>query len=137
MSREAYSKIHRTYAEIDLDAIRKNGRIAKETFAEQRVLFVMKANAYGHGIEGILSAAESFADEYAVATGEEGLAVRKGTKKPVLLFGPVPEGKMVLAAEAGLSFTVGSADYAERLSRILQENRLTAECQLKIDTGLN
>ena len=137
MSQTDFSKIHRTYAEIDLCAIRGNGQIAKKTFAEQRVLFVMKANAYGHGIEGILPAAETFADEYAVATVEEGLAVRKGSEKPVLLFGPVPEGKMALAAAAGLSFTVGSADYAQRLSEELRTHGLSADCQLKIDTGLN
>ena len=137
MNHTDYSRIHRTYAEIDLDAIRKNGRIAKETFRDQRILFVMKANAYGHGIEGILPAAEDFADEYAVATVEEGLAVRAGSAKPVLLFGPVPEGKMALAAKSGLSFTVGSAEYAARLSAALSAEGLSAECQLKIDTGLN
>ncbi|MBR2354002.1 MAG: alanine racemase [Clostridia bacterium] len=137
MNQADYAKIHRTYAEIDLDAIRENGRIAKAAFPRQNILFVMKADAYGHGIEGILPAAETFADEYAVATVEEGLAVRKGSEKPILLFGPVPEGKMALAAQNGLSFTVGSAEYAERLSDQLRRNGLSADCQLKIDTGLN
>ena len=131
------NKIHRTYAEINLSAISKNGLIAKETFKDQRILFVMKANAYGHGIEEIMPAAEVFADEYAVATVEEGLAVRGGTDKPVLLFGPVPEGKMALAAKQGLSFTVGDPDYAKRLSEALKKEGLSCECQLKIDTGLN
>lgn len=132
-----YATIHRTYAQIDLSAMVRNGQIAREIFSEQRLLFVMKADAYGYGIEGILPAAEQFADEYAVATVEEGLRVRTGSRKPVLLFGPVPEGKMALAAKEGLSFTVGSAEYANRLSEVLRREGRSADCQLKIDTGLN
>ena len=132
-----YSKIYRTYAEININSIHNNGLIAKQTFPEQKIMFVMKANAYGHGIDEIICAAEDFADEYAVATVEEGIAVRKQTQKPVLLFGPVPEGLMALACENGLSFTVGSHDYAKHLSNQLLQKGLCAECQLKIDTGLN
>ena len=86
------SKIYRTYAEVDLDAIRRNGRIVRASFPTERILCVLKADAYGHGIVGVLPAMEDFADEYAVATVDEGLRVRSGSEKPVLLFGPVPEG---------------------------------------------
>lgn len=128
---------HRTLAAVDLTAIRHNGQVARKTFPEQKILFVMKADAYGHGIAGILPAAETFADYYATATVEEALTVRRGSDKPVLLFGPVPEEKMAEAAAAHLTFTVGSVRYAERLSARLAEAGLTADCHLKIDTGLH
>ncbi len=130
------ARLYRTYAEIDLDKIRHNGRVIKKCFPDQRILCVMKADAYGHGIEGILPATETFADAYAVATVEEGLRIRAHADTPTLLFGPVPEGRMAEAAENDLTFTVGSAEYAERLDRALREKGLTAKCQLKIDTGL-
>jgi alanine racemase len=61
------SKNHRTYAEIDNAAIRHNGNIIKATFPEKKILFVMKAAAYGHGIDGIMPAAEDFEKkDYAV-----------------------------------------------------------------------
>ena len=127
----------RTYANIKLDAIRHNGVIAKEIFPEQKILSVLKADAYGHGIAGVLPAYETFTDWYAVATVEEALEIRKVSGKPVLLFGPVPEHQMVPAAQKGITFTVGSLDYGCRLSRNMKDAGLIADCHLKIDTGLN
>ena len=97
----------------------------------------MKADAYGHGIAGVLPAYETFTDWYAVATVEEALEIRRGSKKPVLLFGPVPEHQMVLAAQKGLTFTVGSLAYGCRLSAVMAAAGQIANCHLKIDTGLN
>lgn len=98
---------------------------------------MLKADAYGHGISGVLPAYETFSDWYAVATVEEGLTARGGTEKPVLLFGPAPEGKMTDAACAGLTFTVGDLAYARALDREMACAGMKAQCHLKIDTGLN
>ena len=128
---------YRTYAAIDLNAICENGKIAKRIFSEQKILSVLKADAYGHGIAGVLPAYETFTDWYAVATIEEALLVRQGSSKPVLLFGPVPEDKMIIAAQKDITFTVGSVDYAFRLSEKMCAEGIQAKCHLKIDTGLN
>lgn len=128
---------YRTFLSVDLKAIQCNGLIARKTFDGQQIMCVLKADAYGHGIEGVLPAYEHFADAYAVATVEEGLIVRKGSKKPVLLFGPVPKDKIIPAAENNLTFTVGSIEYAKRLAAVLRTAGLKACCHLKVDTGLN
>ena len=128
---------HRNYTEINLAAIRHNGAIARKLFPEQKILSVLKADAYGHGITGVLPAYETFTDWYAVATVEEAERVRCGSEKPVLMFGPVPQARMVDCARMNLTFTVGSLDYAGRLSEVMQAAGLAAKCHLKIDTGLN
>ena len=128
---------YRNYAAIDLAAIRHNGQVARKLFSEQKILSVLKADAYGHGITGVLPAYETFSDWYAVATVEEARKVRQGSEKPVLLFGPVPEKEMLDCAKLNFTFTVGSADYARRLSGIMCKAGVTAQCHLKIDTGLN
>ena len=56
---------------------------------------VLKADAYGHGIDGIVPVYETFTDWYAVATVEEGLQIRLQSDKPVLIFDPVPSGQIV------------------------------------------
>lgn len=128
---------HRTVAQIDLAAIRHNGLVARRTFSEQMILSVLKADAYGHGIAGVLPAYETFTDWYAVATIEEALLIRESSSKPILLFGPVPVGKMILGVKNDLTFTVGSLSYAITLSKEMQKTGLCAKCHLKIDTGLN
>lgn len=133
----ASPQLGRTFARVSLDAIRHNGQVCRRTYPGKKILCVLKADAYGHGITGVMPAYETFSDYYAVATVEEGLLVRAQTQKPVLLFGPAPEGQMVLAAENKLTFTVGSREYAARLAAKLEEAGLTADCHLKIETGLN
>ena len=131
-------RFERTCAEISLDAIRHNYGAIKKIFGETKVMTVMKADAYGHGIKGILPACDPFVDWYAVATMEEGREIRQwGSSKPVLLFGPVPAGQMAEAAQWGLTFTVGSLAYAELLASKLRHGNLKADIHLKIDTGLN
>lgn len=128
---------YRTYVTVDLAAIRHNGQVAKSLFPKQRILSVLKANAYGHGIVGVLPAYETFTDWYAVATAEEALQVRKFSSKPVLVLGPVPEGLMTACAKHSITFSVGSLEYANRLSEKLMQANLVGFCHLKIDTGLN
>ena len=135
--RPLLSRTERTYAKIDLSAIEHNGKQAKLLFPGKKLLSVLKADAYGHGIEGVVPAYETFTDWYAAATVEEGLAIRAQSDKPILLFGAVPEGKLLQAAENRLTFTVGSLPYARLLSRVMAASGRTASCQLKIDTGLN
>lgn len=47
-----------------------------------------------------------------MATVDEGMAIREISNKPILLFGPIPESKMMQAAQNRLTFTVGDWDYA-------------------------
>ena len=133
----SYSKKYRTYAQISTDNIIHNGTVIKEKFPGKKILAVLKADAYGHGIENVLSAYEGFSDYYAVATVEEGLKIREKSDKPVLVFAPVPEEQILVAAKSNLTLTVGSADYADTLAVILTEAGTTCNCHLKIDTGLN
>lgn len=131
-------RFERTCAEISLDAFRHNYAAIRKVFGKTKVMTVMKADAYGHGIRGVLPACDPHVDWYAVATMEEGREIRQwGSEKPVLLFGPVPAGQMAEAAQWGLTFTVGSLAYAELLASKLLESRQKADIHLKIDTGLN
>lgn len=128
---------YRTYACISLDNIEHNGQIAKRVFCGKKIMSVLKADAYGHGIEGVVPAYEAFSDYYAVATVEEGLKIRKQSKKPILIFGPIPEGLIETAVDNNLIFTVGSLYYAKKISYLLENTGKRAQCHLKIDTGLN
>ena len=51
-------RFERTCAEIRLDAFRHNYKVIKKVFGETKVMTVMKADAYGHGIGGILPACD-------------------------------------------------------------------------------
>ena len=128
----------RTWVQIDLEAMNQNYTAICRAFPGVQIMTVLKGDAYGHGIAGILPVCDRHTDAYAVATMEEGAVIRKqGSRKPVLIFGPVPTAQMAQAASLELTFTLGSLAYAKQLSDSLQAAGLTATCHIKIDTGLN
>jgi len=72
-------------AEIRLDALRHNYRVAKASHGG-RALAVIKANAYGHGAVQCACALAAEADGFAVAAIEEALHLRQaGITAPILL----------------------------------------------------
>lgn len=73
-------------AEIDLNAIRHNYRLAKSLAPGSRAVAVIKADAYGHGAVAVAQALHTEADAFAVACIEEALELREaGVSKPILL----------------------------------------------------
>lgn len=69
----------------DLQAIRYNvERIKKKS--DKRIYAVVKANAYGHGAAMVAAHTEDLVDGFAVATVNEGIALRNaGVTKPIIV----------------------------------------------------
>ena len=65
-----------TRAVIDLDALRHNLRVARQAAPHSRVLAVVKADGYGHGLRAVAGALAGLADGLGVATFDEGMALR-------------------------------------------------------------
>ena len=63
---------------IDFEALRHNFRIARDRAGDSRVLAVVKANAYGHGLEAVAGVlASAGADALGVASIEEAARLRE------------------------------------------------------------
>ncbi len=102
-----------------------------------RVLAVVKANAYGHGL---LIAAEAFlaggADLLGVHSWAEAQALRAGgIVAPVIVLGPVTGAEAVAAAVAGVEITLPGMDLVREITAALGEHSVRAH--LKVDTGVN
>ena len=73
------------FAHIDRQALRHNLDIIRQRAPNSRVMAVVKANAYGHGLQAVLPALET-ADGLAVASMEEAFQLRQlGWNKVILL----------------------------------------------------
>lgn len=130
---------YRTYAEIDLDQMRHNLRQVRRMIGEDcRLMFVLKADAYGHGTPVCARYSEDLVDWYAVATIDEALSIRNaGVEKPVLLFGMLMEQDIPAAVNARLTINACSLAYARRVNSILEGMGESLDCHIKIDTGMN
>lgn len=123
-------------AAIDTHALRHNLRTIRERGRSARVMAVVKANAYGHGlVPTALALAE--ADAFAVARLEEGMALRAAgiTQPIVLLEGVFASEHLLEAARHGFDLVVHDPLQIELLEEYSGPQRFLL--WIKIDTGMN
>ncbi|MEW5782895.1 MAG: alanine racemase [Pseudomonadota bacterium] len=71
---------------IDLSALRHNFSVARRHAGSARLWAVVKANAYGHGLERTVRALHDLADGFALIELERAIALREaGLTKPLLM----------------------------------------------------
>ncbi len=121
---------------IDLQALRNNVAIARRHAGESSVFAVVKADAYGHGLERVLPALES-ADGFAVVELDAALRIRAGAAgKPILLLeGFFDEQELVAISRHRLSTVIHEhSQFDMLLSASLPQ---PVDVFVKINTGMN
>lgn len=121
---------------IDLAALQQNYAAIKAQASGSKILAVLKANAYGHGLERIAKALPQ-ADAFGVARIEEALALRTdGIVKPiVLLEGFFTAQDLPILAVNNLQTIVHNE---QQLSAILAADLdKPLKVWLKVDTGMH
>lgn len=126
-----------TYAEIDLGALRHNLQRAIMAAPTSKVLSVIKANAYGHGLVEAANAMETLTNGFAVSHVSEAVELRNaGISVPVVvLLGYKTEDELRLAARHHLSMVIHDTAQLKILDDI------TLPCPInvviKLDTGMH
>ena len=130
---------YRVYAKIDLDAIEHNINILKNKLGgKAKLLYVVKADAYGHGACEISHELENSADYFGVAEINEALELRKsGIKKPILILGYTAPQFFAAAIENDITLTVFSLPMTEELSRTASMIGKCARVHFAVDTGMS
>ena len=116
---------------VNLGVIVQNYQLLKQEFAPARVMAVVKANAYGHGMLEVAKALDSaHIDIIGVADFEEALALRAaGIRARVMCW--LLSGNTDFAKARDLGIELGISTF-DQLSRVLPGTKL----HIKIDTGL-
>ena len=124
---------------VDLDAVRHNVRRLREIAAPARVLAVVKADGYGHGLLPTARAARSAGAEWlGVAVLEEALALRDaGDDGPLLCWLAVPGESYATAVAADVDLTASSTWQLDEIAATARRLGQPARVQLKADTGLS
>lgn len=129
----------RTWAEIDLSAMEYNYDLLRSNVsADSKIMAVVKADAYGHGVKGIAGLLEQKgADWFAVSCLSEALELRHlEINKPILILGYTPPEFAELLVENQITQTVYSLEYAKSLSKVCVKNGITLSVHLKLDVGM-
>jgi len=121
---------------VDLAAITRNiATIRSRLSPSCRLMAVVKADAYGHGVVPVCQAAlEAGAAWVGVATLGEGIALRLGgIDAPILVLGGLTAGEVADAAAHRVSIRITSRETAEM---VLQHVGSVPPVHLKVDTGM-
>lgn len=126
-----------TRAEISSSAIQHNAKWVRRKMAGGKLLGVVKADGYGHGVVPAVNALEELVDGMAAGFMEEALAVREtGYKGPlVILEGCFSATELNLCCEHQLSPVV----HCEQQLEYIEQAKLTSPLWvwLKVDTGMH
>ena len=128
-----------TWAEINLDAIKHNLKCIRSLLSrEVKVLAVVKANAYGHGIyEASRVLWENGADYLGVATVDEALGLRNaGISAPILVLGAVLQEEASVAVKNNITLTLCDSSLLGMLLEIEGQTKITPRVHIKVDTGM-
>ena len=131
-------------AVIHQDALLHNLNVARQFMPQSKVFTVVKANAYGHGIERVYDAFKS-ADGFALLDIDEAKRLRtSGWTGPILLLEGIFSADDLLDCEKyQLSFSLHNEDQVNWLeqfkSQSLKDNpaQMQFDVFLKMNTGMN
>lgn len=136
-----------TYAVIDLSKLKSNFLNIRKKVKKTKIMAVVKANAYGHGVVETVKALQSLGDKkpeyYAVALADEAVELRKlKIKQPILVFEPITKTEAEVAFNYNLIPTVFNDNHLRLLLRSWNKSKkrnsnYKIKVHVKVDTGMN
>lgn len=132
--------LRRTWAEVDVDAIKHNYNIIRQTVRKDAdIMCVIKADGYGHGAVFLAKLYEELgADKFAVSNIEEAMQLREnGVGLPILILGFTPAEMAKQLADNDISQAVFTDEYANELSRFAVRDNVNVKIHIKLDTGMS
>lgn len=132
----------RVWVEIDLARLRANYRRIAAAVRPARVLCVMKANAYGLGVEPSAAAlATTDCAGFGVAEPFEALELKQAqlktrAVKPVQILSSILPDEIDAMVEAGVTLPVTDLATAKLISAAAKKFKTTARVHFKLDTGM-
>ncbi len=124
------------YAVIDTLAIKHNLSVISQYAPQCKIMAVIKANAYGHGLLTVAGVLQDV-DAFAVARVDEGIQLRQAgfTQSITVLNGFVGEQELNSMIQHNLDTVVHSEHQVEVLQR--QQGKNLISVWLKLDVGMN
>lgn len=134
-----YESMNLLTTRIDLDAIAYNTRLLKDMAGDAKLMAVVKADGYNHGMDKVAPVmAANGADAFGVATIPEALALRaSGITAPVLCWIWSAEQDWTAAVDASIDLAVISPQHARVLIDAPLSDSRRVRVSIKVDTALH
>ena len=131
-------KYRLSYIDVDLKNIAENFFFIKEKVKNKKVMAIVKANAYGHGLLYTSLFLQAVGvDFFGTAFLEEAIALRNnGITKPILMLGGFVPSQIENFIEHDIDITASSVDKLDAINEVAGLLGKKARVHLKIDTGM-
>lgn len=129
---------NRVWAEIDLRALDHNFDLIKRSAKGARIDALLKANAYGHGLEIIARRFNDRVDFFSVAAVEEAIEAIENARvtKPILVLGPkFMEWEIREAIKYNLRITLCYLEQAKMIEGFIKTGE-KLRVHIEVDTGM-
>ncbi|MEM9017329.1 MAG: alanine racemase [Verrucomicrobiota bacterium] len=129
----------RCWAEIDLAALRRNARACRSRSGRIcRIMAIVKADAYGHGLGRVVTALAAEVDWFGVANVEEAIRARvaAGSEIPILILSPATPGEVEAIVSGRFSASISTLAEVETFAKAAKEAGVTARLHAVADTGM-
>jgi len=123
-------------ATINLEALRHNLRVVQATAPHSRIMAVVKANGYGHGVLNVARGLKA-ADGFAVLNLEEAISLREaGFKQTLLLLeGAFSPDELELVSQHEITLVVHNVRQLDMLEKAALSQPVSVFA--KLNTGMN
>lgn len=130
--------IRPTNVEVNLDRLTENYKAIASAVSGAKVMVILKANAYGHGMVHTAHHLVSIGADYlGVAVLEEGILLREsGITAPILVLGGIIGNQVPLFLDNDLTITASSVEKLQQINEAAGARGVKARVHLKIDTGM-
>ena len=117
-----------TFLEVDLSRLKQNLENIRARVQPAKVMVVLKANAYGHGVDGVAPFLAPHADYIGVAIVEEGIHLRRlGIRTPILVMGGTLPEQVPLFIPHDLTLSASSTELLDAAQAIAHVGRREAQ----------
>ena len=126
-----------TWAEIDFDKLTHNYEQIKKLRTEEKMIAVIKANAYGHGDVQMAKLFSELGAEYlAVSSLDEALKLRKNNINiPIIVLAPIKISDINIAIEFDITIIAYDEEWVNELVKLPFSKSL--KIHLEVETGMN
>ena len=129
--------VRSTFVEVNLSLLSQNLQSIKNVVGPARIMVIVKANAYGHGLVEVTKHLDPEVDYIGVAVLEEGILLRKmGVQTSILVLGGIWGNQIPAYLEHDLTLTAPSVERLNQIDQAAGSMKKKARVHLKVDTGM-
>lgn len=135
------NQLHSSRIELSTSSLEANVRFVRSIIGDNcKLSFVIKSNAYGHGIEQMIPMAEQAGiRHFSVFSANEAKAALavKGKDSRILIMGYIADEKLLWAMENGISFYIACIERLKATAEATRKTDTKARVHIELETGLH